>query len=87
MYRRETRRWRTRFGKWISNMTVSAIVAELNRSPDTACTPQTVYAWLNGRAPRPERARALVQLSGGEISLDDIYSQRDQVDDVKQGAP
>lgn len=87
MYRRDPIRWRTRFGRWVSQMTVSAIVDELNRSPDTAVTPQAVYDWLNGRAPRPERARALVQLSGGEISLDDIYSHRAQVVEAKQATP
>ena len=73
--RRETR-WMTRFGSWVSTVGVSNIVAHLNTDPDTAVSRNTVYEWLSGHSPHPQRANALVEFSNGALSLDDIYAHR-----------
>jgi hypothetical protein len=60
-------------------MTVASIVEELGRDPNTAVTPGAVYSWLAGTTPRPDRARALVTASSGRLSMNAIYSHRDEM--------
>lgn len=76
MYPRNPTRWRTRFGSWVNRRGVASIVRELAHRPHTAITRRTVYGWLEGHTPHPDRALALVRLAGGEITLDDIYGHR-----------
>ena len=78
-YRRVPSRWETEFGQWISDFGVSRIVSALARDPDLRITNQTVYEWLQGHAPRPARAVALVELSGGRLTLDAIYQHSREV--------
>lgn len=70
-------RWMTPFGRWVDATGVPTIVVALAQSPETQVTPGAVYQWLGGRPPRIERAMALVELSKGEINLDDIYRHRE----------
>lgn len=72
-YRRDPSRWETAFGRWVSDFGVPRIVAALGRDPDLRVTNQSVYEWLQGHAPRPPRAAALVRLSRGRLTLEAIY--------------
>jgi hypothetical protein len=78
--RRNSSRWDTDFGRWIDEFGgVSAVVAALGRDPELSVSQNTVYEWLRGHAPHPTRAYALVEISGGRLTLDDIYSQPRQI--------
>lgn len=72
-YKRVPSRWETEFGRWVSDFGVSSTVKALAHDPDLRVTNQAVYEWLQGYAPRPARAMALVELSGGRLSLEAIY--------------
>jgi hypothetical protein len=66
-------RWETEFGRWVGDFGAPRIVKALARDPDLRVTNQAVYEWLQGHAPRPARAMALVELSGGRLTLEAIY--------------
>lgn len=52
----------------------SRLVAALSVHLGYRLTTWTVYHWLSGlREPRPEHARALVELSGGRLTFSDLY--------------
>jgi hypothetical protein len=53
---------------------VPRIVDALGADPDLRVTNQAVYEWLQGHAPRPARAAALVKLSRGRLTLEAIYN-------------
>ena len=72
-YKRVPSRWETEFGRWVSDFGVPRIVKALARDPDLRVTNQAVYEWLQGHPPRPARAMALVELSGGRLTLETIY--------------
>ena len=72
-------RWKTEFGQWVSDFGVPRIVAGLARDPDLRVTNQAVYEWLQGHAPRPARAMALVEMSGGRLTLEAIYKHGRQI--------
>ena len=72
-YRRVPSRWETEFGRWVGEFGVPRIVKALARDPDLRVTNQAVYEWLQGHPPRPARAMALVELSGGRLTLEAIY--------------
>ena len=78
-FKRTPLRWETKFGRWVSETGVPRIVAALARDPDLRVTNNTVYHWIRGHAPRPERAQALVELSGGRLTLEAIYDHGRQV--------
>lgn len=76
---REPLRWRTHFGQWVADVTPGAICAQL-RAAGTPVTPGAVYKWVAAeRVPRPDVALQLVEISGGAISLADVYVQRAEV--------
>jgi hypothetical protein len=71
--RARDRRWGTKFGAWVSRFTVTRITNELN-ARGVGVQDKTVYSWVSAtRFPRPPHAVALVTMSGGAISLDDVY--------------
>ncbi len=72
-YKRVPTRWQTEFGRWVGDFGVPQIVKALARDPDLRVTNQAVYEWLQGHPPRPARAMALVDLSGGRLTLEAIY--------------
>lgn len=72
-YRRVPSRWDTEFGRWVSDVGIPRIVTALARDPDLRVTNQAVYEWLQGHAPHPTRAMALVEISGGPLTLESIY--------------
>lgn len=78
-YRRVPSRWETEFGRWVSDFGVSRIVSALARDPDLSITNQTVYEWLQGHPPHPSRAMALVEMSGGRLTLEAIYQHSREV--------
>lgn len=82
--RRALPRWHTRFGQAIGDLGVPEIVDALGRDPALRVTSTAVYEWLQGHEPRPERARALVEISGGTLSLEIIYSHRDELADLRR---
>ena len=74
--RREPRRWRTSFGRWVMTFGVTRLTNELSGRGQSV-TGQAVYQWIAGvTAPRPDRALQIVELSGGAVGLSDIYRQR-----------
>lgn len=77
--RRDPLRWQTPFGQWVSDFGVSRIVSALAPNPDLRVTHDAVYHWLGGHAPRPARAMALVELSGGRLTLEAIYQHVQEV--------
>jgi len=74
-YKRAPDRWDTSFGRWVSEVTVTTILDTLGENPDIRYTRQSVYGWLKGAIPRPAAAAALLRMSRGAISLEDIYEQ------------
>jgi len=78
-YRRVPSRWDTEFGRWVSDVGIPRIVAALAHDPDLRITNQSVYEWLQGHPPHPTRAIALVEISGGRLTLDAIYQHSREV--------
>jgi hypothetical protein len=77
--RREPRRWRTKFGRWVRQMGVPAISSKLHAA-GYPVTHQAVYGWLAGRVvPRTDAARALITISDGALHLEDLCAQRKAV--------
>ena len=77
--RRVPARWDTEFGRWVGDVGVPRIVAALAHDPDLRVTNQAVYEWLQGHAPHPSRAMALVEMSRGRLTLTAIYQHGREV--------
>ncbi len=86
-FRRTPARWETEFGRWVSDFGVSRIVSALAPDPALRITNQTVYEWLQGHAPHPTRALALVEMSGGRLTLNAIYEHGREVRQVEAVGP
>lgn len=72
-------RWQTRFGRWVSARGVTHIVGDLGRI-GVPVTSHAVYNWIAGSSlPHPTRAIALVRISNGALSLDDVYGHIPEV--------
>lgn len=72
-------RWNTRFGRWVSRYRVSRLTVDL-AARGVPVTPHAVYDWIAARrAPRPTCAAAIVEISGGKLSFDDIYRHRAEI--------
>jgi len=68
------RRWNTRFGRFSARRLSS--IAEV-----AGVRPHTIYDWISGRHdPEPKHARAIVRMSGGSITFNDIYGHRDKLE-------
>lgn len=78
-FKRSPDRWQTEFGRWVADFGVPRIVAGLAHDPDLRVTNQAVYEWLQGHAPHPARAIALVEMSRGRLTLDAIYQHGCQI--------
>ena len=78
-FKRAPDRWQTEFGRWVADFGVPRIVAALAHDPDLRVTNQAVYEWLQGHAPHPARAMALVEISQGRLTLEAIYEHSQQV--------
>ena len=88
-YKRDPNRWQTEFGRWVADFGVPRIVAGLAHDPNLRITNQTVYEWLQGHAPQPARAMALVEMSQGRLTLEAIYQHGPQMrqSDGDSGGP
>ena len=86
-YKRVPSRWQTEFGRWVGEFGVPRIVKALARDPDLRVTNQAVYEWLQGHPPRPARAMALVELSGGRLTLEAIYKHAREVRRLSNPGP
>ena len=76
---RDFRRWQTPFGRYVSHRRVSWVVGRLE-AEGLPVTPFAVYHWVAAdTAPRPPFAHALVRISGGALTLKDIYGHREQL--------
>lgn len=65
---REESRWQSDFGRWVDEFEVGRLAQALG------VTPQAVYHWVAHRTgPHPDRARAIVGLSRGALTLESIY--------------
>ena len=78
-YKRDPNRWQTEFGRWVADFGVPRIVAGLDQDPDLRVTNQAVYEWLQGHAPHPARAMALVEMSQGRLTLEAIYQHSREI--------
>jgi len=78
-HKRVPYRWQTEFGRWVNDFGVPRIVRALAHDPDLRITNQAVYEWLQGHAPRPARAVALVEMSRGRLTLEAIYQHGREV--------
>ncbi len=69
---RQIRRWNTGFGRWVSSIGVASPAERLNRR-GYPLTRNAIYHWVSGRRqPRLDHAIAMVQLSQGSLTLQDI---------------
>ena len=83
---RDSRRWKTRFGRWIGHVGVREVVRRLNVRGQLV-TEKAVYHWLAGRhVPRDECATAIVRSSRGQVSRDDISLHRSALVSEKSSA-
>ena len=78
-FKRTPDRWQTDFGRWVADFGVPRIVAGLSHDPCLRVTNQAVYEWLQGHAPQPARAMALVEMSQGRLTLEAIYQHSRQI--------
>lgn len=77
MRKRESR-WKTHFGRWVTNRGVRVVVRDLHALGEPVGS-NAVYNWISGaRLPRPSIALRLVELSAGQLTLSDIYDHRQQ---------
>lgn len=69
-------RWGTRFGTWVGEVSVAKIVVDLRRAGHPI-TSGCVYHWVAGRAaPTLPIAGAIVRISGGRVTYEDILAQK-----------
>lgn len=73
------RRWATPFGQWVIRQTVPEVARQL-AGQGHPVTRRTVYAWVHGTtSPRVQVASALVKISAGALSLEQVYEHRVRV--------
>jgi hypothetical protein len=73
-YKRKPWMWDTEFGRFVADVTPRGIVDHLAENPRLSVTTSSVYGWISGRNfPSPRRARALVKMSTGRLTLETIY--------------
>ena len=77
--RRRVQGWDTDFGRFVSEYGVPALARDLS-AQGAPVIPSSIYKWMAGVCnPRPQLARQLVSLSAGRLSLEAIFSHREQV--------
>lgn len=73
---REPLRWQTHFGRWVTDITPGRLAAQL-RAAGTPVSESAVYKWVAGaHVPRPDVALRIVEISGGIVTLGDVYACR-----------
>lgn len=72
-------RWGTRLGRWLADYGVPNVRLALRRQ-GLRTGVHTVYAWIAGQnVPRADAAYALVKLSRGKLTMDDVYEHSREV--------
>lgn len=72
--------WKTPFGTWVREFGPGKLRRELG------VTKSAVHAWVAGViSPRPTKARKIVELSEGALTLEEIYRQPSLVGRVASG--
>ena len=75
---REPTRWQSHIGQWVTEIGAHSLADQL-ASAGTPVTADAVYKWVSGRAiPRAEVVFNLIELSGGRLTITDIYAPRFQ---------
>jgi hypothetical protein len=71
------RRWlSTSFGAWVSRVQVRPLLTQLH-TRGFPVTSHAAYDWLSGRRlPTWDCAKAIVEISGGELSVFDVMDHR-----------
>lgn len=64
----------TKFSKWLKDFGIQNLVSAMReKGPDYAITISAAYQWARREhEPRPKKARALIEISRGAITLQDI---------------
>jgi Mrp family chromosome partitioning ATPase len=64
----------TKFEQWVKKFTALKLAIQLaNRGPETKASLGVIYAWIRGEhEPRSAKRRAIIQISAGELTLEDI---------------
>lgn len=76
----EPDRWTTHFGQWVCDVGAADLSSQLCAIGQPV-TPSAVYKWMAGvRAPRAGCALAIVRISRGAVTLDDVYGHRREVE-------
>ena len=71
-------RWRTKFASFVGEVTVGSLIEGLQRE-GIVTTQKAVYHWIAGRTvPRLPTAVALVRVSAGRLTLEDIAQHRQE---------
>lgn len=84
---REPTRWQTHFGEWVTEFGVTRVAEELAQR-QIPIHVDTVYKWVAGvHRPRVEVALRLVEISGGQVSLSDVYMHGLQLRALRTVAP
>lgn len=79
-----TRRWKSKFARFIKSYSVEALARQLD------VRPSAIYHWISGRtAPRRTHAEILQRLAlerGSRLTMDEIYAHAREVraDEIKQ---
>jgi len=77
--KRMNERWKTKLGRWMDGFGVTKLAHEL-RARGEPVHKSAIYHWISGETiPRPSAGRLIVEISGGELALEDVYRHRDEV--------
>lgn len=80
---REPLRWQTHFGRWVTDVTPGGLARQL-RAAGAPVSESAVYKWVAGsHVPRPDVALRIVEISGGEITLGELYGTRHRFSDSR----
>lgn len=73
MPRRVAPRWNHPIARFARSYGISNLSREL-RAAGHSVSPSAIYKWIAGRhPPEPKHAVEVVRISGGQVSMDDIY--------------
>lgn len=73
------KRWTTKFAIWVRAIGVQNLVFQM-RSKGHSVSPACVYLWISGtNAPHHKKAKGLVEIAGGQLTLEDIYNHQEEV--------
>lgn len=75
MINRSPTRWGTPFGRFVSEFKAHRLARAISAQLNYEIHDTTIYHWVAGRhLPRPDHMNAIVTLSGGRVTVEDVYS-------------